>query len=547
MANSILSSNPSDAQMLRESDVVNTLDILADAVLLVDARYGRICHANKEAVRVLGYSADEFRQLSLEDLSTSSAERETSLFASVVSQLETEAEAFEWEFRHKDGQSLWMDARVKRLELGDISYLFVDLRDITARKASEEHLRIIQEALDDCGSSVLIMQRTGWATYLNAAFGVLFGYTADRMDEVRLPALFADVAEGMKAFETAAMGAQWQGEIKMISKSQRVFPAFLRATPVLGDDYDVCAILFILNDVTERIQMETQLRQSQNVKAIGQLAAGIAHEINTPVQYVGDNIRFLRDSFSALLEIAGKCDELVQGNKRSELNGDCWRAAEDLLEQTELPYLQEEIPLAFSQSLDGIGRVCEIVRAMRQFTHAGSSERKAVDLNQAIENTIVVARNEWKYVADVETRLDPQLPHVACFPGEINQVLLNLIVNAAQAIASVVAGGAKNGEPMDTKGVITISTFVDGDWVEVDVADTGSGIPEEVRDSVFDMFFTTKEVGKGTGQGLAICHTVVVEKHGGTITFDSEVGKGTVFRVRLPLRLSEDDSVLGAL
>jgi signal transduction histidine kinase len=193
-----------------------------------------------------------------------------------------------------------------------------------------------------------------------------------------------------------------------------------------------------------------------------------------------------------------------------------------------LEYLLAEIPKAISQSADGIDRVATIVRAMKEFAHPGSAEKAAVNLNKAIESTVTVARNEWKYVADLHTTLDPTLPPVPCLVGEFNQVVLNMIVNATHAIADAVKGTGG-------KGTITIGTRRAGDFVEVCIADTGMGIPESIRHRIFDPFFTTKEVGKGTGQGLAIARSVVVDKHGGTIAVESQVGTGTTFIIRLPL------------
>jgi signal transduction histidine kinase len=197
--------------------------------------------------------------------------------------------------------------------------------------------------------------------------------------------------------------------------------------------------------------------------------------------------------------------------------------------QADTNYLVQEIPKAIQQSADGVDRVSRIVRAMKEFSHPGGEDKEAVDINKAIENALIVARNEWKYVAEAVTDLDPSLPLVTCHPGEINQVLLNLIVNAAHAI------GDKSGRDGDKKGTITVSTRSEANGVEVRICDTGGGIPEAIRDRIFDPFFTTKPVGKGTGQGLTIAHAVVVNKHGGTITFESVVGQGTTFIIRLPL------------
>ena len=197
-------------------------------------------------------------------------------------------------------------------------------------------------------------------------------------------------------------------------------------------------------------------------------------------------------------------------------------------ERADTGYLLEEIPKAIEQSLEGVTRVSTLVRAMKEFSHPGTKEKIPLDLNRAIESTTTVTRNEWKYLADLETEFDPSLPMIPCHVGEFNQVILNLIINAAHAIADVI------GKEGSTKGKIKIETRNCPEWAEIRIQDTGSGIPEKVRARIFDPFFTTKEIGKGTGQGLAIARSVVVDKHGGSIHFETEVGKGTTFIIRLP-------------
>jgi len=267
------------------------------------------------------------------------------------------------------------------------------------------------------------------------------------------------------------------------------------------------------------------------------LAAGIAHEINTPIQYVGDNTRFLLESFQDLVDVLKKNQTLLECVKNGNVSPEIVAAVESATEKADLDYILAEIPVAIEQSLEGVERVANIVRAMKEFSHPGEEEKTMTDLNRALENTITVARNEWKYVADIVTEFDQSLPPVPCLPGELNQVFLNIIINASHAIADTVGDSAQN------KGRITVKTSRRGEHVEVRISDTGGGIPEDIRAKIFDPFFTTKEVGKGTGQGLAISHNVIVEKHNGSLTFETTPGHGTTFIIKLPLQEYENGSL----
>lgn len=266
-----------------------------------------------------------------------------------------------------------------------------------------------------------------------------------------------------------------------------------------------------------------QFKQSQHLEAIGQLAAGIAHEINTPTQYVGDNIHFLKGAFADLKQLIGEYDKLAEETKENPL----YSKIQELKKSLDIDFLLDDIPNAIEQSLEGVGRVSKIVQSMKEFSHPPTTNTIPIDINKAIDSTITISRNEWKYVADMETDFDSDLPMVQCFPGEFNQVILNLIVNAAHAIDDMNSDSAK--------GKITISTKSNGDFVEIRVADTGVGIPKKIQSKIFIPFFTTKGVGKGTGQGLSISYSVIVDKHKGSLSFETEEGKGTVFIIRLPL------------
>ena len=284
----------------------------------------------------------------------------------------------------------------------------------------------------------------------------------------------------------------------------------------------------ILRDLSEQKRLQCELSQAQRLEAIGQLAAGIAHEINTPMQFLSDNIEFLSDCSNRLFEVVDGYQENLFSGAAQKPWAERKRELSEMIERNQFNLIREQVPQAIAESLEGIQRVIHIVRAMKEFSHPGNEQKVGVDLNNAVSSTATIARNRWKYVAELELDLDPDLPTLNCVPADINQVLLNLIVNAADAIAE------KVGEDGAEKGQITVRTGTDGENIVVEVEDTGCGIPDDIRNRIFDPFFTTKDVGKGTGQGLAICYNVVVNKHQGTIDVLSTPGIGTTFRVLLP-------------
>jgi signal transduction histidine kinase len=284
-------------------------------------------------------------------------------------------------------------------------------------------------------------------------------------------------------------------------------------------------------DITGREAAEMELRQAQKLESVGRLAAGIAHEINTPIQFVGDNTRFLKESFESFQSLLSQYQEFRSALQPGAAGPEFLAKLQHVEEESDCAFLLEEVPRAINQTLEGVERVATIVRAMKEFAHPEGREMATADLNKALQSTLTVARNELKYVADVETEFGV-LPLVTCNISDLNQVFLNLLVNAAHAIGDVVKGTFD-------KGKIRVRTQAEGNTVLVTISDTGCGIPEANHPKVFDPFFTTKEVGRGTGQGLAIAWSVVVDRHKGSLTFESEVGKGTTFHVRLPIDLGE--------
>jgi signal transduction histidine kinase len=281
----------------------------------------------------------------------------------------------------------------------------------------------------------------------------------------------------------------------------------------------------VVFDITDRKNLERKLSIAQKLESIGLLASGIAHEINTPIQYIGDSIRFVKDTIEDAIELIELYEKSIQ--TASSINSEVLEEIEEQKEDMDLDFVRTESIKACDRALEGVDRVATIVLAMKNFSHSGDEKIKAVDLNKALQNTIEVSRNEWKYAAELQTSLDPDLPPIHCLPGAINQVLLNVIVNAGHAIAE------KNLE--GEKGTISVTTKLEPPFATIEISDSGCGISKENMHKIFDPFFTTKEVGKGTGQGLAIVHDIVVEKHGGNIDIESEEGKGTSFIISLPL------------
>jgi PAS domain S-box-containing protein len=301
---------------------------------------------------------------------------------------------------------------------------------------------------------------------------------------------------------------------------------------VVSDDAAGCYVQGLMFDITatrhaesEQERMEGELRLAQKLEAVGQLAAGIAHEINTPVQFIGDSVGFLHSAFGDLMALIGVYDELKRSTEHGAPSPELLQRVADAELAADVEYLTERVPAAFERTIDGVQRVATIVRAMREYGHPPSAELVAVDLNAMIENTLIVATSEYKYVADVTCELGA-LPLVVCNRGDINQVVLNLIVNAAHAIGEVVG---RSGE----RGTITIRTAVERETVRISIGDTGGGIPAAIGERIYEPFFTTKPVGRGTGQGLAITRTIV-ERHDGTISFDTIAGAGTTFHIILP-------------
>ncbi len=428
---------------------------------------------------------------------------------------------------------------------GDFAGLFGIFRDITASKQSELALRTnlkqTRLILDQASDPFVTLDEHHVVTRWNRRAQELFGWTHQEVVGRNLTDVLGDVfrqPDGgnlLDHLETSANSPAARAAFSSTARTRdgHELPIEVSAWSVrTGDQILVNAFMRDLSEAQtaqrEKEILDVQLRQAQKLEAIGQLAAGIAHEINTPTQYVGDNLRFLADAFTGITQALNAYGRLLAASGAGQPDAAIAAEVGKTLAGLDLDYLATEVPTALRQSLEGVDRVATIVRAMKEFSHPGTLSKQAVDINHGIRNTITVSRNEWKYVAEIETELDETLPAVPCLPGELNQVILNLIVNGAHAIRDRTGGDG-------TKGTLRVTTRRAEDWVEVRVTDNGAGIPAAIRERVFEPFFTTKEVGKGTGQGLTIAHAVITKKHGGTLTFETEEGRGTTFIIRLPL------------
>jgi len=326
---------------------------------------------------------------------------------------------------------------------------------------------------------------------------------------------FADEQALLKSGQ-AILGLEEPGFDQVTGEERTVVTS---KVPLKDENGDVIGIIGLGFDITERKRAEQRLASGERLESIGRLAAGVAHEINTPIQYLNDSVAFIREALQDILAHNAKLQAKLPDEPIDE----------------DVEELRHELPPALARVADGLDRIAEIVRSMKEFSYADQREMSQVDLNRAINSTLVVARSEYRYVADLDMKLG-DLPLVTCHGGQINQVVLNLVVNAAHAIGDRVKG-------THDKGLITVRTFQEGGFAVIMIGDTGGGIPEAIRKRIFEPFFTTKEVGKGTGQGLSIAHNVV-KSHGGSLDFQSEMGKGTNFFIRLPIAAQDTESAV---
>ncbi|QPK65288.1 PAS domain S-box protein [Methylomonas sp. LL1] len=380
--------------------------------------------------------------------------------------------------------------------------------------------------LDTAPSAIITIDQHGIVTSFNKAAEKIFGYSQVEIIGKNVSCLMPDtiapqhdgyIQRYLQTGQATIIGKR--REVEARRKNGQFFPALLRVKPMRIDNETFFS--GVIDDISDTKALQTQLVQAQKLEAIGQLAAGVAHEINTPIQYIGDNLSALKQNFSDLLAYHQALNALADDTLKPRLA--------ELDQQYDIDYILEDSPNAIRQSLEGIDRVAEIVKAMKTFSHIDQGQNKQIiNLHEALKGALTISRNSYKYLANVETDFADDVGGIECYASQLNQVFLNLIINAAHAIEEKQAG----------TGLIRIVTRNLGDSVEILIQDNGAGIPEPIREKVFNLFFTTKPVGKGTGQGLSLAHSIIVETHRGKLFFESEAGHGTTFHIQLPIKLA---------
>ncbi|MBC8433169.1 MAG: PAS domain S-box protein [Desulfobacterales bacterium] len=440
----------------------------------------------------------------------------------------------EYRIKSKSGETLWIQdrGRIVPNEKGEIDYFSGIFFDISQQKRtadklrkSEAKLRTIFEANPD---PVAVYNNQGYPQYLNPAFTQVFGWSLDELQGKCIPFVPEDQKEiiAAKIRELYEFGAPVRIETKRLTKDGHILDTLISAASLKDSDGAPVGIVVNLRNVTEKNKLEAQLLQSEKMASIGQLAAGVAHEINNPTGFVSSNLKTLSDyinDISSLTKayrnlIAG-LEETTDGNdSRPDISGQVQRIT-SLEQDVDVDFILKDILELIEESREGTERIKHIIQALKDFAHPGEDKPKFANINQNLDSTVNVVWNELKYKAEVVKDYG-ELPEVHCYPQMLNQVFMNLLVNAAQAI--------------EKRGEIRIQTRADNGYVEIKISDTGAGIPQKNLSKIFDPFFTTKDVGKGTGLGMNVAYNII-KKHNGLIDVESKVGAGTTFTIRIPV------------
>jgi len=508
-----------------------------DMVFIVDIdiedRKSELVEVNSYACGRLGYLHDELLEVEPQSIINHSGSndlyeliKEMKISSSVI--LETELFA-------KSGVLIPVEVNL-RIILKENKYSILAIaRDISNRKKAETELKMLGMAIEKLDEIIMITDPEGIIQYVNPSFTNVTQYQRDEIIGKSARFLKSGQMSGefySKMWNTISSGNVWKGHFVNKKKDRSFYEEEAIISPVKDDNGAITNYIALKRDVTEKLRMEAQLRQAQKIEAIGTLAAGIAHEINTPMQFIMDNTVFLEKSFTKLIayseDIGIEVDKLDSEECIKNVN-----ALSVLKKKYKISYIKDEIPYSFEDMFDGIDRVRKIVLSMKDFAHPGVKEKAYASINKSIESTVTISRNVWKYRSDLEINMDESIPEVYCNIDDINQVVLNLIVNAIDAIKEFQEKYYDEKSFESNKGLITISTKQSGKYVVIEISDSGIGMDEKTLEKIFEPFYTTKEVGKGTGQGLAIVHDIIVNKHKGEIDVQSTPGEGTKFSLSI--------------
>jgi two-component system, NtrC family, sensor kinase len=387
---------------------------------------------------------------------------------------------------------------------------------------------IVQTAAE----GVVTYDETGRITTFNRSAECMFDCTASVPCNIRdlfasnpgtEAVLFPDLRDG----GTEQVACEIYHDLAEIRGLRRDGDSFIVEASVRRQEFEGQAFyIALVRDASKRKVLESRLTQARKMESVGQLAAGIAHEINTPIQFVSDNIQFLDGAFEDIGTLLDLYETLLERTRDVSGIQELVRRIDEKSELTDLAFLREEFPQAINQSLDGIQKVSAVVRALNDFSQPVTELVTAIDLANSIANLLTISHTQWQDVAEVKTEFPSDLPNFMGHPGHFNQTLLNLFANAIEAIVA---------KKLPGKGLIEIEAFPCGQQIELRISDNGIGIPYEIQHRVFDPFFTTKEVGKGIGQGLSVVYDVIVGKHDGIIDFVSEPEVGTTFTIKIPI------------
>ncbi len=537
----------SQAALRKEGKLVETelklfrtlMDHSTDMIEVVDGDTGRLLDVNRSLCTNLGYSRDELLQMTVPELDPTVDA--ANFLHNVDSLRKTGSLVWEGVHRRKDGSTFPVEVNIGHVLHGR-EYLVAVVRDITERKEAERTLTMLQKAIERSGDMIFMTDTAGIITFVNPQFSKVYGYSAEEIVGKATPRVLKGgeipAEEYAVLWDAILSGQTASREFVNKAKDGRLLRVEASVNPIVDEQGGVTGFLAVQRDITERRKNEEELRrshaeledalermkqmqnvlvQSEKLASVGQLTAGIAHEINNPLSYISSNINLFEEYFSDVCSLLD--DWKALGARFQSTNGDTLAGVREREREIDLPYVKEDFVTLIRHTREGAGRIKSIVDKLRGFVHVAGGEASNAAVNEMIEDTLVMVHNELKYTAQVVKEFG-DIPPLRCNPGEIKQVLINLLVNAGHAIRE--------------RGTVTIRTRVESGAAVIDIADTGEGILPEHLNRIFDPFFTTKPVGKGTGLGLWLSNSIVA-KHNGTLSVVSERGKGSTFSIRLPL------------